>query len=416
VLSPSSPADRLHTAPPLRKSRPSGIAGALLLLVLVVAALTQLGLFARMDAEGLSVFLRALFLSTLLSAAPLSILWFLDRRERENPWFMAAAFLWGGCIATGLSLPVNTAFFQIVDQWVKFNPILTEILGPQATLLIAAPISAPIVEEIVKAAGVALIFWMLRDEFDNMRDGFVYGALVGAGFNWFEAPLYVAQGFAEHGAESYSLQLGVRYALLGLGGHAMFTGLFGLLLGLAAQTRYTLIRIIAPVFGLALAITAHTLNNALPLFAALAQASQGEPLGPPVEREAIARMGFWDAFVSGSIIQLTTFVPFLLIVAFCLWRSGVWERRVIRDELASEVGGAVTPGEYQAIVADRILRTRRINELHPRRSAALVNAQHELAFRKRRVKALGEDPDGDELVAGWRRDIARLRGAAGEPR
>jgi hypothetical protein len=38
---------------------------------------------------------------------------------------------------------------------------------------------------------------------------------------------------------------------------------------------------------------------------------------------------------------------------------------------------------------------------------ALVNAQHELAFRKWRVGSEGNDP----LVAGWRADIARLRAA-----
>ena len=94
-------------------------------------------------------------------------------------------------------------------------------------MLLAAPISAPIAEEIAKALGVLVLFWFLRAEFDNMRDGIVYGALVGAGFNWFEAALYVAQNYAEHGVATYGLQLGARYALFGLRGHAMFTAMFG---------------------------------------------------------------------------------------------------------------------------------------------------------------------------------------------
>ena len=210
--------------------------------------------------------------------------------------------------------------------------------------LIAAPLSAPIAEEAAKAAGVVLIFWLLRDEFDNMRDGFVYGALVGIGFNWFEAALYVAQGYVEQGVAPYGLQLGLRYALLGLGGHAMFTGLFGLFLGLAVQTQRMWLRLLAPVVGLSLAVAAHMLNNALPLFAALAAAAQGQPPGrePISEGESLSDVGFFAAFVTGSIVQLTIFVPFFLIVAIALWRSGVWERRVIREELASEVGRSVT--------------------------------------------------------------------------
>jgi hypothetical protein len=42
-------------------------------------------------------------------------------------------------------------------------------------------------------------------------------------------------------------------------------------------------------------------------------------------------------------------------------------------------------------------------------SAALANAQNELAFRKRRVRKESGDPERDSLVAGWREDIRRLR-------
>jgi hypothetical protein len=291
--------------------------------------------------------------------------------------------------------------------------MITDVLGPDATILIAAPLSAPIAEEIVKALGVVVIFWLLRAEFDSMRDGFIYGALVGVGFNWFEAALYVAQGYSQHGVAPvapYGLQLGARYALFGMGGHAMFTGMFGLFLGLAIQTQRIWLRILAPLVGLVLAIAAHMLNNALPLFAALASAAAGEPPRPDPEQE-LHDMGFLAAFVSGSLIQLTIFVPFLVITVIAIWRSGVWERRVIREELAAEVGDAVSRGEYRDILADRVLRTRRVDLMHPRLSAALVDAQHQLAFRKRRVRNGGKDPERDPIVAGWREDIRRLREA-----
>jgi protease PrsW len=88
----------------------------------------------------------------------------------------------GACIATSLSLPFNTAYFKSVDDWVAENPEIAQLLGPDATMMLAAPISAPIAEEIAKALGGALIFWLLRAEVDNMRDGIIYGALVGVGF------------------------------------------------------------------------------------------------------------------------------------------------------------------------------------------------------------------------------------------
>ncbi len=402
--------DPLLLGSPLRRRGPCLALSVVLACLLGIAALVQLGLVAGMRPDVSTVFFTALAASTLLAAVPLRILWYLDRRERETPWIFVAAFLWGGLIATGLALPFNTAFAAAADAWVAAHPMVREVLGPDAAAMLSAPISAPIVEEVTKATGVSILFWLLRAEFDNMRDGIVYGALVGLGFTWFEAPLYVAQGYAESGVAPWGMQLGWRYALFGLGGHALFTALFGASLGLALQTRRRWLRFFAPIGGLALAITAHAFNNALPLFFAIVAAAAGEP--PPQDDPNAPQLGFVAAFLYGSAFELTVFLPFVALLAFALWRSGVWERRVIREELAQEIGRTVSPAEYDEIAADRMLRTRRIDPAHPRASAALVNAQHELAFRKRRARDEGRDPDRDRLVARWREEIRRLGGAA----
>ena len=93
-----------------------------------------------------------------------------------------------------------------------------------------------------------------------------------------------------------------------------------------------------------------------------------------------------------------------------LWRSGRQERRVITQELAGR-GGRIghAGGVCGAIQHDGLFRTRRIDRLNRPRSAALVNAQHELAFRKRAVRLDGDDVEADPLVAGWRREIETLR-------
>ncbi len=256
--------DRLIMGPALRRREVCIAISAALIAVLGFATVVHLALLGSMRPDVASVFFRALALSGLLAALPLGVLWLLERRERQTPWLFAAAFLWGACIATGLALPFNSAFLELVDAWVAQHPLVTQVLGPDAAMLLAAPISAPIVEEIAKAMGVLVIFWLLRAEFDNVRDGIVYGALVGVGFNWFEAALYVAQGYAESGVAPYGAQLGSRYALFGLGGHAMTTGIFGAFLGIAMQTHRRSIRILAPILGLVLAIAAHMVHNALP--------------------------------------------------------------------------------------------------------------------------------------------------------
>jgi hypothetical protein len=92
-----------------------------------------------------------------------------------------------------------------------------------------------------------------------------------------------------------------------------------------------------------------------------------------------------------------------------LYRSGRAERRVIVEELEPEIGRSVTEAEYGAIVADRTFRTRRIDPRNGKVSAAIVNAQNELAFRKRRLRDRGFDPALDGLVEQRRAQIAALR-------
>jgi hypothetical protein len=281
------------------------------------------------------------------------------------------------------------------------------MLGPDAALMIGAPLSAPLVEETAKGIGIVLLFWLMRSEYDNVRDGFVYGALVGAGFNWFESALYVQQNFVQFGDAPYGFQLGARYAWLGLAGHAMFSGIFGAALGLARATRSRLVRYCAPLAGFVVAVIAHAWNNSLPLVFAIASSRAGE--APPTESAAPPDVGLLETMLSASISNLVIFLPFVLLLAWIIRRSGQAERAVIREELAGEVGSCITSDEYDAICADERYRTRRVDARDKAASAALVNAQNELAFRKRRLADRGYDAELDPVVAGWRAEIAVLR-------
>jgi RsiW-degrading membrane proteinase PrsW (M82 family) len=394
-------------ASPLRRPAVARAAAVSIGFLLLFAAIVICLVVGGLGTEAARVFLSALAFSSLLSVIPLVVLWFLDRRERESPWLFAAAFLWGGLIATTIALPANTAAIFAVGQWLEGNAALKEMLGPDAAMMIGAPLSAPIVEETTKGLGIVLLFWLMRSEFDNVRDGFVYGALVGAGFNWFESALYVQQNFVQFGDAPYGFQLGARYAWLGLAGHAMFSGVFGASLGLARATRSRLVRWTAPAVGFLLAVLAHAWNNALPLIFAVAASEAGE--APPTESAAPPDLGLLEAMWGTSLSNLVIFLPFVLLMAWIIRRSGEHERAVIREELEDEVGRAVTPAEFAAITADRRYRTRRIDRAQRATSAQLVNAQNELAFRKRRLRDRGFDPATDPVLAHWRERIDNLR-------
>ena len=195
--SADSTRERLLVGSPLRKRR---VAIPVILALVATFLLCIAVIFAAvgsLKAEAARLFVVGLLFERTFHRSGF-ILRYLDRRERESPWLFAIAIMWGAVIATGIALPINTGVILGVERWLAQYPQIGEYLGPQGPLLLGAPLAAPPIEELTKALGVLLLFAFLRAEFDNMRDGFVYGALVGVGFNLVEAPLYVAQAYAQY--------------------------------------------------------------------------------------------------------------------------------------------------------------------------------------------------------------------------
>src|SRR5207302_10795658 len=136
---------------------------------------------------------------------------FIDRFERE-PWFLRlAAFLWGAIIAIPFALLIE----QKVDTalQISFGPNSSDVLRSAFRGL-----NAGVTEETIKGLGLLLLFLILRDEFDNVTDGIVYGALIGAGFAMVENFRYFALDF-----NNFPVFLIVYRIVLGCLGHSTFT-------------------------------------------------------------------------------------------------------------------------------------------------------------------------------------------------
>lgn len=411
-MSFSTPARILYGSP---LSRPKNAIFAVIVLVvlLLISTLDLIrGYFATLSPAAFQVFIISFLATLLITLLPLSILWFLDRREPESRWLYLTAVLWGAVIATGLALPINDFIFKSVSDFVAVHPDIKAILGEGAGKTLAVPIAGPLVEETTKGLGVLLLFWLLRSEFDNVRDGFIYGALVGIGFNLLEAPLYITNGFHKTGDIPLYFQIADRFALFGFAGHALYTGLFGMGLGLARQTTRRWLRFAAPIGGWLLGFSGHFLNNAIGLFLALfVYLLTGKPVPdvPDTPTTPTVVEPFLNQWLQHSAIRLLGFFPFFLIVGVMLWQSGIWERKVIQEQLADEQEPVITPEEYEGVKRDRLFRTRRIAGYDRRTSTAIVKAQDELAFRKWRVQQQGQDVEADALVATWRDELTRLR-------
>ncbi len=412
----SSGGSRLLIGSPLRNRRSGIPITAALGGVVGLGVLSLSTIFTTAPLAALVVYAIAFALCAVASLPALALLWYLDRREREAPWVFFGALLWGGLVATGLSLILNglggaaiAAFFDDLygAEQAAHGSVDTRILSR----VVAAAIVGPPVEEIMKGLALLLIMWLLRNEFDNMRDGIVYGGLVGLGFNLLEAPFYIMTGYLESGVAPYAHQIAGRFVFLGVNGHLLFSALFGAGLGLARQLHRRGVKVLVALAGLVAAIVSHMVNNSilswtLPLVVAL--------LGGDLTGELTdVPLGIWwsAAALANLIFQP---VAYLLLIA-ALLASASWERRVIREQLAGEVGGAITPAEYEQVKAEGLFSLRRLPGYDRKLSRAIVNAQNELAFRKQAVAQRGGDPEDDALVAAWRADIARLRQAASPP-
>lgn len=385
----------------------------LAVLVIISAIVLIRNFFGDMSPAGFQIFSLSLAGTLLISIIPVAILWFLDRREPESKLLYLIAILWGALIATALAYPINNWIIENIGNLVKTTPILQTIYGSDAKTIIAAPIAGPIVEETTKGLGILLLFWLLKSEFDGVRDGFIYGALVGIGFNVLEAPFYVAKGFITTGDVPLYFQMADRFALFGLAGHALYSGLFGMGLGLARQTIRQSLRYAAPVTGWLLGFSGHFLNNAigLILFLAIYLVTGKSLAAHESAKPAVSAVvePFLNQWFHHSAIRAIAFFPFFLIVGVMLWQSGLWELQVIRDGLADETEPVITKEEYEGVKRDRQFATRRIPGLNRRTSNAIIRAQNELAIRKWRVNHDGKDVETDPLVASWREELVRLR-------
>ncbi|MGH7601925.1 MAG: PrsW family intramembrane metalloprotease, partial [bacterium] len=142
----------------------------------------------------------------------------IDRNEKE-PWHMLlVGLLWGAVVSAALAG--------------LLNGIAPRLIGVKLATV------APFTEELTKGAILFLIFRYAAGEFDEALDGITYGAMVGIGFAMAENASYFFQydPALGIGQQMQTFQFTLRVVLMGLAGHATYTAMTGLGLGLSRQT------------------------------------------------------------------------------------------------------------------------------------------------------------------------------------
>jgi protease PrsW len=351
-------------------------------------------------------------LALLQSAIFLLLIRFLDLYEREPLSVLAVMAAWGAVGAGLLSSAGNEA--------------VAALLPPKLEAALGSAISGPLVEECAKGLALVVAFvlshWAFKRfgflEFEGATDGIVYGAAVGLGFAFTEDLLYLINYTSAVGPETALKEYLGRVNFFGVGQlyHPVYTGAFGVGLGLATWSRSWKGRIGFPILGLAAAMLMHALHNGLVNLVLVVRYGLEETAAWR------GRMGFVPADLAermqatadaAAVITRLVDYAFVMVflVAVLLWL--IYQRRIICLELEEEANrGLISREEWELMPhywrrsarywrllwEGKLERWRLIRRVH--------NELVDLAFLKWRIKKVGGDW---EQVERRRRRIANLR-------
>ena len=304
----------------------------------------------------------------LLAALPaifcVTIALWLDRFEPEPWWLVGGAFLWGASIAVLVS-----GIFNSVGQ-----ELVSSELGASAGNAFGASVSAPFIEEITKGAALYGVYRWRRDELNGLLDGIIYASMVGLGFAMSENLLYYGRALQE-GVDV----LGQTFVLRGLVLpflHPLFTSMTGIGLVLSLRARERRTKVLAPILGLAAAMTLHSAWNTSPV-------------------------------IFGPLLILPVFMAMLMLIR----RSLRHESAVLREYLPA---GTVPPEDVEDLTS---LRARIRDSLWALRKggvrawaarAEYLSALSDLAFTRYRAAAAGAPTEPAE-PEGFRQLVRTLR-------
>jgi RsiW-degrading membrane proteinase PrsW (M82 family) len=348
---PAVPPGLPSSCPTLRPSRPRALAVIGWTIFGVVALGCGLLTLLLITAEtGLLGFATGVVLAAIPVLPVVTVYLWLDRYEAEPVSLLVFAFSWGAAVATFGALVINTASTEVIRA-----------SGGDPTS--ASFLVAPFVEETFKGLAVLLVLVLRRREFDGVVDGLVYAGMAGIGFAFVENILYLGRTLQEAGAEGTLIVFTIRCVVSPFA-HPLFTAAIGVGLGICARTKNVLLRLLAPVFGYAVAVALHSAWNL--------SASTGLE-------------GFVTAYV---LIQMPIFIGFILLAVFARRREG----RLISRHLAvyASTGWLATGevGMLASLSARRDARTwaRRVGG--PKAKRAMRDFQEmasELAFLRERM-------------------------------
>ncbi|MCX6064469.1 MAG: PrsW family intramembrane metalloprotease, partial [Chloroflexi bacterium] len=260
------------------------------------------------------------------------------------------------------------------------------LTGSEAASDIATgSISAPFVEESLKGMAVLLVFWIFHREFDSVLDGIVYAGIAALGFAATENSIYIWRGYTADGWNGLFQLVFIRVILVGWQ-HPFYTAFTGIGLALARMNRSWLVKFVAPVAGLSLAMFAHSVHNTL---------------------AGIPFLGDLTCLIGSFLDWSGVFFMFLII----MWATWMEQRNII-THLRQEVQmGIISKAQYRTACSAWSQIFARLTGLFSGQFLAtnrFYQVCGELAHKKQQLLKVGEEGGNSAIVQRYQAELARL--------
>lgn len=320
----------------------------------------------------------ALVVSSFFGLVPMflfaAFVYWLDRYEKEPIALLGATFFWGMVIAGGGAFIINTAFG--IGIYIFTGSEGTAEMGTTS-------IVAPVVEEIFKGLAVAIVFFIFYKEFDSILDGIIYGGMVGLGFAATENTIYIYRnGYLDGGWGGLFLLAFIRVILVGWM-HAFFTAFTGIGFAVARTNKSILVKFIAPLVGLGIAISVHAFHNT---FGGL--------------------VGGLGGLAAGTFID---WIGWAFMLGFIIWMIN-HERNIVKKQLEEEVyAGLISQAQYQNAISPWNMT---LAGLNGKTTARFYQVCGELAHKKEQLTKHGNESRNLAIIESLRTELASLAAQA----
>lgn len=384
------------------EKRSGCLTGGLMVSGLLLLGLCGCGaLFFNLPFEAMVALVAGIVAAAFFALPAWIFIFYIDRRERE-PWILVfAALIGGGVVSVGFASLMN----GVVESLLGINLVALGVHGQGPTGLIdslAFTLTAPVVEESIKGLGLLLIWWLVRPEFNSVRDGIVYGSLIGLAFLIVEFGQFSGQILVLNGEVDLVQLLILRLPLFGLNTHLLWTAICGIGVGLAAETTGRLKQIGWLVLFYALAVLGHWLSNTLGV-QVLGQLRSVAGLSEVTELTVGITILNWAITILALLLVQGLFY---LLLGYMLRWSGWQEIKLLQTYLADEVDDiTMTKSEWDSLLSARPGSDRSLDPLTGAAARQRRQAQNKLACRKAFVVQTGRDPESDLVIRAWRKDL-----------